>query len=44
MLEQDLYSTEGEPWRRGKAVALHEVMGWSPENSLLQKCRERLRT
>jgi hypothetical protein len=22
----------------------HEVMGSSPENSLLQKCRERLRT
>jgi hypothetical protein len=33
---------EGKPWHSGKAVELlcdHEVMGSSPENSLLQKCR-----
>jgi hypothetical protein len=34
---------EGEPWHSGKAVAF-EVMGSSPGNSLLQKCRERLHT
>jgi hypothetical protein len=35
---------EGEPWRSGKAPCDREVMGSIPGNSLLQKCRERLRT
>jgi hypothetical protein len=38
------YTMKGTP---GTVVKLlhcdHEVMGWSPRNSLLQKCRERLR-
>jgi hypothetical protein len=37
---------EGEPWHSCKKLLPcdHEVMGSSPENSLLQKCRERLHT
>jgi hypothetical protein len=45
-LEDSLVSVKkGSP---GAVIKLlpcdHEIMGSSPENSLLQKCRERLRT
>jgi hypothetical protein len=41
-------SVEGMKGRPGAAVNLlpydHEIMGSSPQKSLLQKCRENLRT
>jgi hypothetical protein len=40
-----IFPSEGEPRHSVKLLPCdHEVMGSSPGNSLLQKCRERLRT